>query len=386
MCCVFKSFFFYISLLSFFLSFCVSLSVYIYIYTCMHLCLKMLVYILCLLSLFSLNRLVLRISVYDSDFVGLDTFLGMVQIPFPQLLKQCTQALSNKNNYYQNYNTYPSSSNNNNNNNNNKYPIGGIKVLETVPSLNLKDDEDSLTRSGRKSYDYDIHPEPDFPPPHHLPPIQSDINDKQENQEGDKDDKNKQNNSNNARFKKIQGLGHLVKSNSVNSEVSTSRSSSSSLTSPLNFIRHSQDHSKNKKKKSHESQDPTNLPKLQYGHVQQWYDLKPKDKDIIKDKRKSWNGKIYPADQISKNDLNGSSNNNRNSISSGGAPTRSRHAHVLGKKPTLEVATVTGAIQIRYFVKKAEREVVETFPSILPHSVPVGRSPMKKKSSFSLGI
>jgi len=35
------------------------------------------------------NRVALRISLYDSDFVGIDTFLGMVQIPFPQLLKEC---------------------------------------------------------------------------------------------------------------------------------------------------------------------------------------------------------------------------------------------------------------------------------------------------------
>jgi hypothetical protein len=38
------------------------------------------------------DRLALRISLYDSDFVGLDTFLGYIQIPFTQLLKECTLA------------------------------------------------------------------------------------------------------------------------------------------------------------------------------------------------------------------------------------------------------------------------------------------------------
>jgi hypothetical protein len=290
----------------------------------------------------SFDKLILRVSVYDSDFVGLDTFLGKVEVTFPELLRDCMQTYKNG---------IPQTFQN----------VSGTYLLQTVPSLNLKDD-DLTSRSGRKSSDfYDQHKEPEFPPPN-LPGYSSQNtsgrndsfaeNSCNENGENDTSDTARSNN----------GKSPTLRSSSFSGSYENLLPTPSSLTSPLKFILPDK---KTGRKKPNSPKNITELDKLKIGHVQKWFDLKPRSNPQKRNSdpgKKSWNGKIYPVD------YQGKKQQTKHYSAHSRAPP--------GQKPTLEVANVTGSIQLRYHVRRAERELIERAP------LPAAPSPMKRRNSL----
>lgn len=279
--------------------------------------------------------------------------MGMIEVPFTQLLKECTLSLINKGHM----NTPPS-----------QKQLHNSNKLATVPSLNLKEDDDrSMDSFGDKlSHSMDLESGPPsepnsggtsskmkklkktnsngsfskaFSPPAILSPIyQEKGEDIQEN--------NKITNSvANTIQSNLSGIGQfrLSRSNSNSSNSSSRNSSQSNMTNggPLltSIFGNSERKSNNKDKRSHALVE---LPKLQPGHVQKWYELKSRGdtQSAEKGMYKSWNGKVYPSKKL--------------------LAQQRRHPDFQGShKQSLSISKVTGSIQLRYHVRRAERDTIE---------------------------
>jgi hypothetical protein len=309
--------------------------------------------------------------------VGLDTFLGNIEIPFTQLLKECNLSLLNKDHLQQqsHLSSPPPSS-----------KLGAS--LETVPSLNLKEGAsfDSRDSFGDPRFESTaISPSSGIKSGLLVSPTLSTGSSGSSRSMSAKELPPVYLDSKGLNNLPMRRVSRSYSNSSTGSTTNMNLSSGASSTISSFFGSSQMDKRHANKRGSHSL---TELPKLQPGHVQKWYELKPRKRSNLASDGmyKSWNGKMYPSKKV--------------------LAQQRRHPDYQGSgKQTLSVANVTGSIQIRYHVRRAERDTLELPPTIVSTSTrlpPLNAgsggggggssvsggggssniSPMKKKNSF----